>query len=57
MSTPAYISTSGVFSDNICEAGIALTLAHLRQGAAFMAEEIERGGGVFVFRGSCVFLM
>jgi len=30
------------------------TLAHLRQGAAFMAEEIERGGGVFVHCGSGV---
>jgi protein tyrosine phosphatase (PTP) superfamily phosphohydrolase (DUF442 family) len=30
------------------------TLEHLRQGAAFMAEEIARGGGVFVHCGSGV---
>ena len=30
------------------------TLAHLRQGVAFMAEEIARGGGVFVHCGSGV---
>jgi protein tyrosine phosphatase (PTP) superfamily phosphohydrolase (DUF442 family) len=32
----------------------APTLAQLRQGAAFMAEEIARGGGVFVHCGSGV---
>ena len=52
--TLTHITTSGVFSEDVREAGIALTWAHLRQGAAFMAEEIARGGGVFVHCGSGV---